>query len=387
MSCVLAVFRHPTPYRDPLLDRIAALGVDLEVMYLAEGFAQTPWDREPLRHRHAFARALWQRHHDGFETGFHPGVLGRLVRRRPRVVVVSGWADETSLLTAAACRLLRIPYVLGGESWELTGRSGVALALRRALLRAVMSGARAWLPCGSRARDHFVRLGADTARCHLFPTAPDAERWARVADELRALRPAPRERLGLPRDGVVAFVGRLVEDKAPDVLLDAFALLRGRRPGTRLVMVGEGPLRTSLEAHPVAPHVDWKGFLQQRDVALVLAASDVLVLPSRYETWGAVATEAMACGLPVVLSDRVGSAPDLLGAGGPGSVAPAGDAHALAAAVEAVLDLPDRRGDVARRARERALAWGHDLAARSFVRALRDAGASLPPAALEIARE
>ena len=371
---MLAVFRHPAPYRDPLMDRLAAIPwLDLEVAYLAEGFAATPWEREPLRHAHVFPRGIGVVA-GGRELALHPSALA-LLRPRPRAVVLSGWSDPTMLALMAACRTLSIPYVLVAESWHATGLARVPRGLAARVRRWAVSGASAWLPTGTRAKAYLESLGADPARSHFFPTSPDARRWAAFIDGIRGSEPGLRASLGLPADGVVAFVGRVVADKAPDVLLDAMGHLLKVRPGARLVLVGDGPLRERLMSHAAARAVQFPGFLQPREVARILAASDVLALPSRYETWGAIATEALAAGLPVVLSEAVGCAPDLLaGEGPPGVAVPVDDAEALAAALDLLLGVPPPRLELAARARQRGIVWGHDLNARSFVRALADAG-------------
>jgi glycosyltransferase involved in cell wall biosynthesis len=375
------VFRHPTPYRDPLLDRVAALdGVQLEVLYLAEGFAPTPWEREPLGHAHAFPRGYLRRALGLHDVAIHPGALAHFARFRPDACVLSGWADPTVLAIAALCVVTRTPFVTCGETWHESGRGGAMGVARNVARRLMVRRARAWLPAGSRARDFLVGLGAAAERCHFFPTSPDARRWAAWVEALRE-EPALRKTLRLPDDGVVVFVGRVVEDKAPDVLLDAVALLRRTRPVT-LALVGDGPMLEALRRHEAASATRFFGFLQPREVARVLAGSDVFALPSRFEPWGAVATEALAAGLPVVLSESVGCAPDLLPDGEVGEIVRTGDAVALAAALERQLARSDRRGALRARAGERALAWAHDLNLRSLALALRDAGVALSPQAL-----
>jgi glycosyltransferase involved in cell wall biosynthesis len=383
---IRAFFRHPTPYRDPLLDRVAALpGIRLDVEYLGRTFAQTPWAAEPLRHAHRFPRRFLERQVGDHDVAVHPGALARLVTDRPDACVLSAWSDPTIILAAWVLRAMSIPYLLVNESFLESGRSGVTPRVRRAVRSSVVRGASAWLPTGSRARDWGVSLGADPARCRFFPTSPDARRWIEHVDRLRREEPGLRGRLGVPADDVVAFVGRVVRDKAPEVLLDAFALLRERRPAARLVIVGDGPLRAGLEKHRAAPWTTFAGFLQPPDVARVLASCDLLVLPSRHETWGAVVTEALAAGVPVVVSEDVGCAPDLVGESGPGSIVPVDDAPALAAAMEGWLARTDRRGALPAIARARAVEWGHDLNVRSLALALRDAGLPVAPETLSAA--
>ena len=124
---VAAVFPEPTPYRAPLLDRVAALEeVDLTVIYAAETVAGRTWRVEP-RHRAVFLRGVGvpgaERvlHHDYPLT---PGIVGALERARPDVVVVSGWSTFAAQAALAWCRLRRVPYVLVVESHDEGPRAG-----------------------------------------------------------------------------------------------------------------------------------------------------------------------------------------------------------------------------------------------------------------------
>jgi glycosyltransferase involved in cell wall biosynthesis len=159
-----------------------------------------------------------------------------------------------------------------------------------------------------------------------------------------AARGSARAALGLsPGITVVAFVGRLSPEKAPEVLLRAV-----RGTGLTLLVAGEGPLRDVLEAEADAGQVRFLGFLP--DVASVLAAADVLALPSRTEGLPMAALEAMAAGLPVVAS-AVGSLPEVL-ADGAGVLVPPGDVSALRRALER-LSSPKVRAAVGAEGRRR----------------------------------
>jgi glycosyltransferase involved in cell wall biosynthesis len=107
------------------------------------------------------------------------------------------------------------------------------------------------------------------------------------------------------------FTGRLVDWKAVDLLLEAFARVRERVPVT-LDILGDGPMRASLEAQArragIDPLVRFHGWQPQEQCARHLRESDVFVLPSLYECGGAVVLEAMAVGLPVIATDWGGPA-------------------------------------------------------------------------------
>ena len=144
------------------------------------------------------------------------------------------------------------------------------------------------------------------------------------------------------------YAGRLLPVKGPDVLVDA----AGRVPTARLLIVGDGPLRSSLESR--APTAVFAGFLDRDDLVRAYVAADVFALISRRETWGVVVVEAAACGLPLVLSDAVGAAATCL-SGANGELVPSGDAIATAAAIGA-----RRTSRASRRLRRRS----HEVAAR-----------------------
>src|SRR5439155_19337196 len=131
--------------------------------------------------------------------------------------------------------------------------------------------------------------------------------------------------------------GRVVSNKRVVLLIDAFAAIASQRPEWDLLIVGDGALRNELQRRvpePLRPRVVWTGFLDGPEPALAYHAADVLVLPSDHEPWALVVQEAMAAGLPVVASDVVGAAYELVTDGVSGKVFPAGDCSALQKALE-----------------------------------------------------
>ena len=136
----------------------------------------------------------------------------------------------------------------------------------------------------------------------------------------------------LPEDGDVrlSYVGQLIHRKGVDLLLRALSKVPCR--SWQLTIIGAGELRSSLEA--LAAHLSlssrvlFAGAMPNENAIEILAESDVLVLPSRYDGWGAVANEALMCGVPVICSDRCGVR-SLVGASWRGGVYPAGSIASL----------------------------------------------------------
>ncbi len=162
-----------------------------------------------------------------------------------------------------------------------------------------------------------------------------------------------RLRPEVPRDRDLLFVGRLVSDKGVDLLLQALALL----PGRRLTITGDGPEAAALpwraEEWKVASRVTFTGPKRGEELARLMNAHRVLVVPSRWaEPFGIVALEGAASGCTVVASDG-GGLPDAVGPCG--SVFASGDAAALARVIE-TLPLPEPAAVAAHLARHRASA-------------------------------
>ena len=150
-------------------------------------------------------------------------------------------------------------------------------------------------------------------------------------------------------------VGRLVEDKAQDVLLDAFAQAGEDFKNWRLAIVGEGRLAATLRAQAetlgIGERVDWHGIV--RDPYHFYRTAHVFALPSRVEGTPNALLEAMSCGLPVVVSDGAPGPLELVEDGVTGLIVPVNDPAKLAAALRRLGNDGDLRARLGAAARER----------------------------------
>jgi phosphatidylinositol alpha-mannosyltransferase len=160
---------------------------------------------------------------------------------------------------------------------------------------------------------------------------------------------------GTGSGGTIGFLGRFTEPrKGFAVLLAAFTDLARRRPGVRLLVAGPGESAELLADVPadLRERIVFLGLVSERDKARMLRSVHVYAAPNiGGESFGMILTEAMAAGTPVVASDMEAFR-RVLDGGRAGVLFPTGDARALAAALEALLDDPARRADLAARARE-----------------------------------
>jgi glycosyltransferase involved in cell wall biosynthesis len=258
--------------------------------------------------------------------------IARAAARRagaPLVVTVHTSLRHTFLAEGPRALLLE---VLGGriEEWG-TRHAARVIALTPRLAARLADG------------------GIPLERIHVIPSGVVAADFSAPVEDPFPHLPRPR----------VLFLGRLARQKGVATLIEAAARLR--HPGATLLVVGDGPERRAAEQAVaragIGHRVRFTGFLPHHAVAAVLRHADVFAMPSIYEELGTVLLEAMQAGLPIVASDT-GGIPGALGDAGV-LVSP-GDPAALAAAVDSLLDDPDRGARLGARARERAggYEWG-----------------------------
>lgn len=279
-----------------------------------------------------------------------------MARHRRRFDVIHAMRLSSGLVAGLIGAVLRKPVVCkltGGE--EVHGKR-----LGHGLL------GRLKLACLRRTVDRYVALTAEIERALRDLGLPE-RRIVRIANgiELGNEGPSPAPprllaspALGLPWNGdghpVAIYVGRLIASKGLDWLLDAWTEVARREPLARLLVVGDGPERPMLEARCTRLGLrDVVHFTGARsDVGRLLAVSDVFVLPSRHEGMSNALLEAMAAGLPVVVSDDGrGGNRAIVEDGRQGYVVPVEDRATLAAALAALLGDPVARRVMGARAR------------------------------------
>ena len=241
-----------------------------------------------------------------------------LDRLQPETVLVPGYYTLPALAAALWARAHGRKSVLMTESTRSDHRrSWWKEATKGALIRALFN----WAVAGGAPHARYLR------DLH-FP----AERIARFYDVVdneglylrcHALQREPRHSYGLP-GRYFLYVGRLAAEKNLGGLLDAYLWYRAAGGAWSLVLVGDGPERSELESRAASsafsPDIHFAGHKGSAELPLYYAFAGCFVLPSTREPWGLVVNEAMACGLPVIVSDRCGCAEDLVADGENGFV-------------------------------------------------------------------
>jgi glycosyltransferase involved in cell wall biosynthesis len=374
------VASHVIQYQDPLFRLLASdPGIELTVLYCARHGADVyrdedmktslAWDIDLLSgYRHVFLRNLSSDLNRGYTRLMNPGIVPALARGGyDAVIFMTGWGSITALLGIATCRFFRIPSFLYGDSSLPPAEDSPRASLRAGFLRAIFGSVAGFMVSGVRNADYYAHYGADRGTFFLLPWAIDNERFASAGQLTAEGRASLRAQYGIaPGAMAILFSAKLVPRKDPLTLLRAFARMR-RRAGAALVFMGDGELRPALEAYvreQGIPDVHFLGFVNQRDIPRHYAMCDVFALPSTYEPRGAVINEAMACGLPVIVTDRCGSIGDIVMAGENAFVYDAGNVAQLASDLDALAADPALRARMGQRSRELIAEWGYARAVR-----------------------
>jgi glycosyltransferase involved in cell wall biosynthesis len=371
---------HPIQYQAPLF-RTIGQRLDLTVFFAHRatksdqakaGFGvEFQWDTNLLTgYAHQFLQNVARKPGlDRFSGCDTPEIGARLREGGFDVLLVEGWHFKSYLQAALSAKRQGMPVIVRGDSHLGTPRSRLRRAAKAfaypAFLRIVFDAA---LFVGKRSREYWIHYHYPHSRLFFSPHCVDAS-WFGTHATAEA-RAALRHRLRITPDAKIAlFAGKLVDFKRPLDLIAAAARMKQQGRDIGILVAGAGPLEAKLvaSARESGVSVHLLGFCNQSEMPAAYAAADVLVLPSNgSETWGLVANEALACGRPVILSDAVGSAPDLAEDGIAGTVFRMGNIAALADAIARMVDHPPAVAAIATKSTEYSL----EAAADGIVRAV-----------------
>jgi glycosyltransferase involved in cell wall biosynthesis len=291
------------------------------------------------------------------QTGAEAWLAERLRPERCDLAIVNGYTQPLYRLGARTAKRAGVAMALRLDSVLWDSSKPRILAKRLLFATYLRRMYDLFLGVGSLTRHYLQAFGVPRERTGLFPYAVDVEEFRSRSSQ--ADRGAFRERLGVPTGArVVLGLAKFNDREAPWDLLRAFAHVQGE--DVWLVLAGDGPARLRLEAaarNARLTRVRFPGYIPYPELPALYAASDLFVHPAREERWGVSVQEALACGLPVVASSRVGAGYDLIEVGANGFVYPVGDPESLAFHIQEALALPPER--VRERSREILARWDY----------------------------
>ena len=338
---------HPIQYQAPWFRALAARrDLDIKVFFCHEatpkeqaaaGFGvEFAWDMPLLDgYPYQFLENVATRPNLGTFAGLDtPEVKNVIARKEYDAWLLCGWNYKSAWQAMRGCWQTGTPVMVRGDSNLHTPRHLLKRMLKWPVYRWLMPRFDACLAVGKWSEEYYLHYGVRRERVFFVPHTIDHSYFAQESRRLIPQRCELRKGWGLDNEAVVfLFAGKFIEKKRPMDFVRAVERAIRNRANVAGLMVGDGPLRQECENY-VRLHkvpVCFTGFLNQSQIVRSYTAADALVLPSDGgETWGLVVNEAMSCGLPAILSDRVGSGPDLVKHGKTGAIFPLGDIRALA---------------------------------------------------------
>ncbi|MBI3652547.1 MAG: glycosyltransferase family 4 protein [Acidobacteria bacterium] len=311
----------------------------------------------------------------------NPGLIALVARHDS--CIVYGHAYISFWLAIATAKLLRKPVLLGTDATSLQshyGGSNWKSALKKILLPFFYKHIANLVLVPSTASQRFIcSLGVPEERVVLTPYVVDNDTIAAIA--ARADPQRLRREWQIPESAsVVVFCAKFIERKRPHDALRAFA--QAEVANSYLVMVGDGPLADSLrdeaERLGITERVRFLGIVKYSHLPEVYAASNLLLFPSEHEPYGLPVNEAMICGLPAIVSDRIGAGFDLIENGKTGFIYPCGDLQALTAVLRRTLADSALLQAMGEAARQRIATWSPRENAEATIRGAEQAMAARP---------
>lgn len=375
---------HPIQYQAPLLRYIAAHSdIELTAFFLSdfsvksyrdEGFqADVSWDVPLLEGYPSQVLPAWGDNQR--LTSLRPFVYGlakHLRADRFDALWMHGYAHQANLRAMMIAKSRGIKVFVRAES-QMGAAAGSSRVrrIKEPVLRRLFGAMDAFLTIGSLNADYYRHYGVPDSKLFSVPYAVDNDFFQEKARLAAPQREELRRTLGLtPGRPVILFASKFLARKRAGDLLDAYRKLSPdgkQEPEPLLVFIGDGEQRAALEERAGATRwssIHFLGFKNQTELPRYFDLCDVFVLPSETEPWGLIVNEVLNAAKPVIVTDQVGAAPDLVRDGENGYVVPVGDTDALAHRLRDILSDPDKARRMGARSREIIQKWGYaeDLA-------------------------
>jgi len=318
------VATHPIQYQAPWFRELAKdddieltvlFGMLLDEKQQSKGFGtEFSWDIPLLEGYHW--KQLKNRASNPDTGGFSsidcPDIRNTLNKLDLNIVILTGWHSKLLIQALFAARSLSIVTMMRGDSNAMVKRAWYKKIIHRALLSRIDM----FFAVGSSNRQFFINNGVKPDNIYASPHFIENKRFIESSKLSSTEKTRLRTRLDIPKDNYCfVYSGKLIDKKNVQELLSAFSKVYKEHKDIHFLIIGDGRHRESLTCFAEARNlpVTFAGFINQTEIPKMYAIGDCFLLASNFgETWGLVVNEAMVCGLPAIVSDRVGCGPDLI---------------------------------------------------------------------------
>lgn len=302
-------------------------------------------------------------------------VLSELTNFNPDAIYVHGYALNYLRAAIQWANRLNIPVLMTTDSELLHPRPWHIRLTKRLILPLILRKIDLFLTVGDENERYFTHFGIRPDRFHRVPFSIDSPFYDRILTNQGEIRKRLRQQLGIAPEAVLILtVGKMIARKEHASLIRAFssAMKRGKHPAVLLV-AGDGPLRPQLEelSKPLGEAVRLPGFVGVEQLPEYYSIADIYVHPSSHDPHPLAISEALYCGLPVIVSDRVGSTgrTDDVQINHNGWVYPNGDEDQLSRILAHLINNPEIRAEAGKHSRELGQLHSAEYCASRFIEA------------------
>ena len=366
----------PSPYRIPLFERLAEK-IDIFIYFMASSERKRGWKPKVYQ---GFTYKILPDFAIGFRNkamqesfSFHtnPTLAFELLKRPYNVMIIGGFASLSCYTAFLFSKIKRKPVILWIGN-TLQDEPSTLRKIALPLIKLLMKFSNAFGVYGTKSKEYVMSFGIPAEKIFVAVNVGNVDFFMKESERLKRQKEAIKRRLEIKSNKVILYVGQLIERKGVKYLVEAFSKLKGEEKGAGLVLVGDGPQREELMRRcQGVEDIHVTRIIQPEDLPPYYAIADVFVLPSLYDRFGIVVSEAMASGLPIIATEKVGASADLIRDGVNGYVVKDGDVDGLYEALRKILkdpQLPWWMGENSRRMIENE--FNLDKMAQGFIEAI-----------------
>ena len=350
---VLMVYLEPAPYIIGLVEEVrTSWQQEVDVVFVAERLSQ-PWPKNLANEKYTLL----------------PSRIGNAIIRLYRLLAsgrysllhVAGWGHPILLGAIFVAAWLKVPVVVETDTPLRDDISRWKLMAKKIFYPLLFRIPDMFLPAGSRQATYLRYYGVEDRRIEIAKMTVDVAKYFAYAKNFSANAKADVVRhYNLPENNFkILYVGRLEEHyKAISHLIEIYRSLRRETSSVSLLVIGTGSMAHKIiELRKDDHSVHFFGGMWGEKLLDMYCISDALILPSSYESWGLVINEAMAFGLPVIVSNKVGCLDDLVIDGKTGLVYPFGSNESAVVAIKKLMVNKELRANIAAAAKQLIASW------------------------------
>lgn len=377
MKRLAIISTHPIQYNAPFFRCLAEGGLIIKVFYTLGNTGGETYDKQfgkkirwdiPLLEGYDYcflensSKAPGTHYFNGVKN---PTIISEVSEWKPDAVLVNGWAFHSHLKAIRHFKN-RVPVLFRGDSTLLDEPSSFSgkKILRRLFLSWLYRNIDFALYVGEANKKYFLKHGLKENQLVFVPHAVDNKRFSDEIDNPADKAMAWRSSMEIAKDKFVfLFAAKLIWQKNIPLLVDAFNSLEDSK--FALLIVGNGELEfTVREKCKNNPNIFFMDFQNQSMMPILYRMGQVFILPSISETWGLAVNEALACGTPVIVSDKCGCSLDLIRSDENGYVFKSNDKDDL---VKAMVAASENHNKLSRNASETMVEWSYETGRRNLI--------------------